>query len=66
MTSSQHEFPWHCVVQEVLDSLKPLFDKKPELISVFQRMAEPERMIAFRVAWIDDAGNIQARLLASH
>jgi len=43
-------------VLEVAETLKPLLDKEPKYLPVFQRMLEPERVILFRVPWIDDAG----------
>ena len=48
-------------VQEVLESLEPVVEKKPELIEagIIDRIVEPERQIMFRVSWIDDNGNIQ-------
>lgn len=46
---------------EVIDSLEPVFAKRPELIeqNIMGRMVEPERLIEFRVSWIDDAGQVQ-------
>ena len=43
-------------VGEVLESLSPVADKRPDLIEagVFDRIVEPERSIQFRVAWVDD------------
>ena len=48
-------------VYEVLESLDPVADRRPDLIEagVFERMIEPERMITFRVPWVDDAGKPQ-------
>jgi len=43
-------------VQEVLETMEPVFEKYPQYIPVMERMAEPERMIAFRVPWVDDKG----------
>lgn len=48
-------------VEEVLSTMEPVFAKHPELIPVMERLVEPERMIAFRVAWVDDKGKQQAR-----
>jgi len=45
-------------VGEVMDSLMPVFEKDPRYIGVFERMLEPERVIIFRVPWINDAGEI--------
>ena len=46
-------------VQEVLTTLEPAVDKMPELEAnaVLERLVEPERVIMFRVPWMDDAGN---------
>jgi glutamate dehydrogenase (NADP+) len=46
-------------VEEVLQTMEPVFEKHPEYIKVMARMAEPERMVAFRVAWVDDKGEQQ-------
>ncbi len=48
-------------VHEVLESLAPVADRRPEFIEVgvFDRLVEPERMISFRVPWVDDAGKVQ-------
>ncbi len=50
----QPEF--HQAVKEVLESLEPVLDSNPEYISVVERVVEPERLIHFRVPWVDDAG----------
>ncbi|MGB1419961.1 MAG: NADP-specific glutamate dehydrogenase, partial [Poseidonia sp.] len=46
-------------VKEVLESLEPVLEENPEYISVVERVVEPERLIHFRVPWVDDAGNTQ-------
>ena len=48
-------------VGEVLQSLSPVADRRQDLIDcgVFDRMVEPERIIQFRVSWVDDAGRVQ-------
>ena len=48
-------------VYEVLESLDAVAERRPDLIDagVFLRLVEPERMIQFRVAWVDDAGKVQ-------
>ena len=53
---SQPEF--HQAVWEVLESLEPVLEAQPELRSVVERIVEPERLIHFRVPWVDDAGKI--------
>ncbi len=46
-------------VEEVLTTLEPAVDQMPELEpnAVLERLVEPERIIQFRVPWMDDAGN---------
>ena len=58
---NQGEVEFHQTVREVLDSLVPVLDKKPEYmeLGIVERLTEPERQIAFRVPWVDDAGKPQ-------
>ena len=51
---------FHQAVQEVLTSLVPVVEAKPEYIKegVMDCLVEPERIIKFRVPWEDDQGNI--------
>jgi glutamate dehydrogenase (NADP+) len=53
----QPEF--HQAVWEVLESLEPVLEQHPEYRSIVERVVEPERLIHFRVPWVDDAGNVQ-------
>lgn len=48
-------------VYEVLSSLKAVVDKHPdyEKMALLERLVEPERLISFRVPWIDDKGQVQ-------
>ena len=48
-------------VQEVLESLEPIVaaNSKIEANGIIERMVEPERMISFRVSWVDDNGKVQ-------
>merc|ERR1712038_646740 len=46
-------------VEEILESLEPLFNKYPKYLNVFHTSCEPERVIQFRVPWQDDNGNMQ-------
>ena len=48
-------------VKEVLESLEPVVEKRPDIIEegVIERLVEPERMIMFRVSWVDDQGKVQ-------
>ena len=55
------EDEFHQAVREVLESLAPVVDKRPEYAqaSIIQRICEPERQIIFRVPWVDDEGRVQ-------
>ncbi|MBQ2687254.1 MAG: NADP-specific glutamate dehydrogenase [Clostridia bacterium] len=48
-------------VTEVLTSLEPVVEKRPDLVEagVLERIVEPERQIFFRVPWVDDNGKVQ-------
>lgn len=48
-------------VLEVLSSFEPVVEKTPELVAngLLERLVEPERLIEFRVAWVDDSGKTQ-------
>ena len=48
-------------VREVLESIQPVVEKHPEYekAGLIERMVEPERIITFRVPWVDDAGKVQ-------
>ena len=48
-------------VSEVLESLEPVIERRPDLVAagVVDRMVEPERQIVFRVPWVDDQGKVQ-------
>ncbi|WP_100405369.1 NADP-specific glutamate dehydrogenase [Bacillus solitudinis] len=56
-----HEVEFHQAVKEVLESLIPVLEKHPHYIKqgILERMVEPERMISFRVPWVDDYGYVQ-------
>ena len=56
-----NEPEFHQAVREVLESIEPVVDKHPEYIKlgVLERIVEPERIIKFRVPWVDDNGNVQ-------
>ncbi|MBQ8649308.1 MAG: NADP-specific glutamate dehydrogenase, partial [Clostridia bacterium] len=51
---------FHQTVREVLESLEPVIEKRPDYIKsgVLERIVEPERIIKFRVPWMDDNGNV--------
>ena len=48
-------------VYEVLESLIPVVEKRPDLVEagIIDRIVEPERQIIFRVPWVDDNGKVQ-------
>ena len=48
-------------VEEVLTSLEPIVERRPDIIKhkIIDRIVEPERTIIFRVSWTDDQGNVQ-------
>ena len=56
-----HEPEFLQAVEEVLETLEPVVEKMPEIEknSILERMVEPERVIMFRVPWMDDAGKVQ-------
>ena len=56
-----NEPEFHQAVREVLISLSPVCDARPELITqgVMDSLVEPERTIKFRVPWEDDKGNVR-------
>ena len=53
---------FHQAVKEVLDSLRPVVEANEEKYrkeALLERLVEPERVIMFRVPWVDDKGNVQ-------
>ena len=48
-------------VREVLESIQPVVEKHPEYekAALIERLVEPERIISFRVPWVDDQGKVQ-------
>jgi glutamate dehydrogenase (NADP+) len=55
---AQPEF--HQAVEEVLNTLEPTVEKHPELVQakIYERVVEPDRVIMFRVPWVDDDGEV--------
>jgi glutamate dehydrogenase (NADP+) len=55
------ELEFHQAVAEVLESLEPALDGHPEYqeYRILERLVEPERLIVFRVPWMDDRGRSQ-------
>ena len=54
------ESEFHQTVREVLESIEPVLEQRPQYIKagVIERLVEPERIIKFRVPWTDDNGNV--------
>src|SRR5690554_8196163 len=48
-------------VAEVIESLWPFIEKNPRYVNygLVERLVEPERIIQFRIAWVDDNGDVQ-------
>jgi glutamate dehydrogenase (NADP+) len=59
-TKNANEPEFHQAVEEVCESLEPVFARHPEYSTarILERMVEPERIIIFRVPWMDDQGDI--------
>ena len=55
------EVEFHQAVEEVVESLEVVLDRHPEYhaAKIVERLVEPERVLMFRVPWIDDQGEIQ-------
>lgn len=56
------EAEFHQAVKEVLDSLRPVVEANEEKYrkeALLERLVEPERIIMFRVPWVDDEGKVQ-------
>jgi glutamate dehydrogenase (NADP+) len=55
------EVEFHQAVREVVESVMPFIEKNPKYLEhkVLERIVEPERVIMFRVPWLDDKGQIQ-------
>jgi len=53
---------FHQAVHEVVESVFPIIEdnEKYQQASILERMTEPDRIITFRVTWMDDAGNVRA------
>jgi glutamate dehydrogenase/leucine dehydrogenase len=53
------EVEFHQAVREVVETLLPFIEENPKYNGILERMVEPERVIMFRVPWLDDKGNFQ-------
>ncbi len=56
-----HEPEFLQAAEEVILTVMPVLDKHPEYrkLKILERMLEPERLISFRVTWLDDRGEVQ-------
>lgn len=55
-----HEPEFMQAVSEVLESLEPVIEKRPDFVDagIVDRIVEPERFLQFRVSWVDDEGKV--------
>ena len=60
-TRNGHEAEFLQAVEEFFNTLEPVFEKHPEYIeeNILARITEPERVVSFRVPWVDRDGKIQ-------
>ncbi len=51
-------------VHEVLESIETIYNENPqyEAAKIIERLVEPDRILTFRISWVDDAGNVQVNL----
>jgi glutamate dehydrogenase (NADP+) len=58
---NRNEPEFHQAVKEVLESIEPALERHPEFVEakIVERLVEPERLIHFRVPWVDDEGVVQ-------
>ena len=56
-----NQAPFHQAVEEVFMSLQPFLAKNPQYTKqgLLERLVEPERVVMFRVSWVDDKGQVQ-------
>lgn len=61
IASNPSETEFHQAVKEVVESLFPFIEEHPKYqkAKILERMVEPERVIIFRVPWLDDKGEVQ-------
>lgn len=57
----EHETEFLQAVKDFLDAVEPVIEKHPEYedLAILERITEPERIITFRVPWVDDQGKVQ-------
>ena len=61
MAKNPAEPEFHQAAQEVAESLEVVLDKNPvyRKMKILERISEPERVVMFRVPWVDDKGEVQ-------
>jgi glutamate dehydrogenase (NADP+) len=61
MAKNPGEPEFHQAVHEVADSVELALQRNPRYVEskIFERICEPERVVMFRVPWVDDAGDVQ-------
>ena len=61
IAKNPQETEFHQAVQEVVESLTPYIEEHPvyEQAKILERIVEPERVVMFRVPWMDDKGEVQ-------
>nr|HPK30113.1 Glu/Leu/Phe/Val dehydrogenase dimerization domain-containing protein [Bacteroidales bacterium] len=59
-----HEKEYLQAVHEVLESIEEVYNQHPEFekAKIVERMVEPDRVFTFRVAWVDDKGDVQTNI----
>jgi len=60
MARDPHEKEFHQAVKEVLETIQPVLERNPEYrqAAILERIMEPERVVMFRVPWVDDEGQV--------
>ncbi len=60
LVRDKNEPEFHQTVKEVFESIEPVVNAHPEYekANLIERLVEPERVISFRVPWVDDNGNV--------
>jgi glutamate dehydrogenase (NADP+) len=58
------EVEYHQAVKEVLESIEEVYNDNPRFAKagILQRIIEPDRVLTFKVPWMDDQGNVQVNL----
>ena len=61
VSKNPHEIEFHQAVHEVVESLAPFLIKNPVFskLKILERMSEPDRVIMFRVPWLNDRGEVE-------